>query len=196
MLFVPVVLEGDHVRLEPLDEKHREGLCEAILDGELWKIPVTFVPHPDELDDFLAEAHEMQAGGEGLAFATVDKESDRVAGSTRFMFADLPHKRTEIGFTFLAKSFQRTALNTEAKLLMLQHAFEVMELNRVELITDHFNFASQKAIRRIGAKHEGILRNHMVMRDGRIRDSIVFSIIRSEWPGVKSHLQGLLTDRN
>ena len=189
MNFEPVVLEGNHVRLEPLDERHEDGMCRAISDGELWKIFVTIVPHPDDIGQFLANAKSAHERGDGLAFATIDKRSnDQVAGSTRFLNANLPNKRVEIGFTFLGKSWQRSPINTEAKLLMLTHAFETLGLNRVAFMTDYLNTASRQAILRLGAKEEGILRNHTVMSDGRIRDTVVFSILKNEWPGVKQNL--------
>jgi RimJ/RimL family protein N-acetyltransferase len=193
MQFERVILEGSHVRLEPLARTHKTELCNAIADGELWKLFVTLVPHTDDIDDFLDKARLHHESGQGLAFAVIDKPSRTVVGSTRFMKADLPNRRVEIGFTFLAKSFQRTKINTEAKLLMLTHAFEMLELNRVEFITDYLNTASRNAILRLGAKEEGILRNHMVMRDGRVRDSVLHSIVKYDWPGVKQNLQHRLT---
>jgi N-acetyltransferase len=132
---------------------------------------------------------------EGLAFAIIDKGTHKIAGSTRFMKANLPNKRAEIGFTFLGKSWQKTRINTEAKLLMLSHAFETMGLNRIELLTDYLNTRSRNAILRLGAKEEGILRNHMVMPDGRVRDSVIYSIINHEWAGVKQHLNFKLNSR-
>lgn len=168
------------------------GLREAIADGELWKLFVTLVPNPDEVDAFLSTAEREHERGETLAFATIDKATARVAGSTRFMRASLANRRIEIGFTFLGKTWQRTAINTEAKLLMLTHAFETLGLNRVEFLTDYLNFASRNAILRLGAKQEGILRSHMIMRDGRVRDSVLFSIVRSDWPGVEQHLTAKL----
>ena len=189
MSFEPVVLEGNHVRLEPLDDRHKNGLCRAISDGELWNLFVTIVPHPDNIDRFLANAQSAHERGDGLTFATIDKRSDdQVAGSTRFMNTDIPNKCVEIGFTFLGKTWQRSPINTEAKLLMLTHAFETLGLNRVELRTDYLNTASRQAILRLGAKEEGVLRNHMVMSNGRIRDTVVFSILKNEWPGVKQNL--------
>ena len=188
MSFNPVVLEGKYVRLEPLEGRHREGLCQAISDGELWKIFVTIVPSPGDIDKFLANAKSAQERGYGLAFATIAKGgNDQIAGSTRFMKADLPNKRIEIGFTFLGKTWQRSPINTEAKLLMLAHAFETLELNRVELLTDYLNNSSRQAILRLGAKEEGVLRNHMVMPDGRVRDSVIYSIVKGDWPGVKQN---------
>jgi RimJ/RimL family protein N-acetyltransferase len=188
MKFESVTLEGTFVRLEPLSQAHKEGLCEAISDGELWKLFVTLVPHPGAIDTFLNDAQQAYEAGDGLAFATIDRATNRIAGSTRFMKATLPHRRIEIGFTFLGKSWQRTSCNTEAKLLMLTHAFETLGMNRVELLTDYLNEKSRRAIMRLGAKEEGILRNHMVMPNGRVRDSVLYSVTKNEWPGVKQNL--------
>jgi N-acetyltransferase len=184
-----VVLEGKGVRLEPLAQSHLAGLARAIEDGALWQVPVTFVPHPNDLLEFLSYAESAFQAGRELAFATLDKPSNTVVGSTRFRCAEVAHKRVEIGFTFLAQSFQRTRVNTEAKLLMLAHAFEVWQVNRVELLTDVLNEKSRNAIARLGAQQEGVIRSHMVMRDGRVRDSVLFSIIKSEWPKLKSELE-------
>ena len=183
-----VILEGDFVRLEPLSNTHKDELCEAIFDGELWKLHVTLVPHPKNIDVFLTNAFEAYEIGDGITFATIDKETNKVVGSTRFMKSNAPNKRIEVGFTFLGKSWQRTRINTEAKLLMLSHAFENLKLNRVEFLTDYLNNRSRQAILRLGAKEEGILRNHMIMPDGRVRDSVLYSIIENEWPGVRQHL--------
>ena len=188
MRFEPITLTGQHVRLEPLQKQHLSGLKTAIQDGKLWQLMVTSVPHPDQLDTFLENALKEQQQGSVLAFATIDQNSNEVVGSTRYLNTDWPHARTEIGFTFIAKSKQRTAINTEAKLLMLQHAFETLPFNRVAFLTDHLNQPSRNAIQRLGAKQEGILRNHMVMADGRIRDTVVFSIAKHEWPGIKQLL--------
>jgi RimJ/RimL family protein N-acetyltransferase len=183
-----VSLEGRHVRLEPLSESHRDELIETVSDGELWELFVTLVPRVENIDKFIENAISAHDSGDGLAFATIDKASGRVVGSTRFMKANLANKRVEIGFTFIAKSYQKTMINTEAKLLMLTHAFEVMGLNRVEFITDYLNNASRNAILRLGAKEEGIMRNHMIMPDGRVRDSVLFSITNYDWAGVKQNL--------
>jgi RimJ/RimL family protein N-acetyltransferase len=188
MKFDRITLEGKHVRLEPLSEIHRGELIEAIADGELWNLFVTLVPRIEGIDEFIENAISAHINEDGLAFATIDKVSGRVVGSTRFMKANLPNKRVEIGFTFIAKSYQKTMINTEAKLLMLTHAFEIMHLNRVEFLTDYLNNTSRNAILRLGAKEEGILRNHMVMSDGRVRDSVLFSITNNEWAGVKQNL--------
>jgi RimJ/RimL family protein N-acetyltransferase len=196
MKFERVILEGDHVRLEPLSENHRDQLIEAISDGELWNLFVTLVPRVEGIDEFIENAIAAHSNGDGLAFATIDKASGRVVGSTRFMKANLPNKRIEIGFTFIAKSYQKTKINTDAKLLMLSYAFEVLHLNRVELITDYLNDASRNAILRLGAKQEGILRNHMIMPDGRVRDSVLFSITNYDWAGIKQNLRFKLANNN
>lgn len=189
MIIEPVELTGEHVRLEPLAQQHLPQLAEAITDGELWKLFVTLVPKPEQLDAFLERALKDQSSGDGLTFATIDKASGRVVGSTRFMKSNLAYKRTEIGYTFIAAAYQRTVINTEAKLLMLTYAFESLDLNRVEFMTDFLNTKSRQAIARLGAKEEGVLRNHFVMPNGRIRDSVIFSIIANEWAGVKENLE-------
>jgi RimJ/RimL family protein N-acetyltransferase len=185
-------LRGRFVRLEPLAHEHLPGLCAAIEDGELWNLHVTLVPHPRDVPQFIELAREAQEKGEELAFATIDLASGKVAGSTRFMKVNLPNKRLEIGFTFLGQAWQRTRINTEAKLLMLTHAFEQLALNRVEFLTDVLNTRSRNAISRLGATQEGILRQHMVMRDGRVRDSVLFSITAPEWSALKRELLGKL----
>lgn len=192
MQIVPVILESPRVRLEPLSPEHLPGLAEAIRDGELWTLNVTSVPHPDQLEGFLQDAHQAHAEGRELAFATIDRESGRIAGSTRYRNIDSRHRRVEIGFTFIGRSWQRSHVNSEAKLLMLEHAFEHWQVNRVELLTDLLNLASRNAIARLGAREEGLLRSHMVMRDGRIRDSLIFSLIASEWPAARTALQNRL----
>jgi RimJ/RimL family protein N-acetyltransferase len=186
------VLEGARVRLEPLTEAHLPGLAAAIRDGRLWEIAVTFVPQPDDLASFLSAAEAAFAAGRELAFATLDAKSGRVLGSTRFRCIEPEHRRVEIGFTFLAASAQRTHVNTEAKYLMLSHAFEAWGCNRVELLTDERNSKSRDAIMRIGAREEGVLRNHMIMRDGFVRSSVLYSLIASEWPQAKLALEARL----
>lgn len=190
-----VTLEGERVRLEPLTEQHHEGLCQAINDGQLWKLFVTLVPPVEGIPAFIEQAEKDYQSGLSLAFASIDQQSNQVVGSTRFMQANLPNKRIEIGYTFLGRSWQRTGINNEAKLLMLTHAFETLELNRVELLTDYLNKTSRNAILGLGAKEEGILRNHMVMPNGRVRDSVIYSIIKNEWAGVKQHLNNRLKQK-
>ena len=188
MQFKKKVLDGKHIRLEPLSIEHKDGLIQVILDGELWKLFVTIVPHVDKIDEFLQNAQNEYKSGFGIAYAIIDKKSGKVVGSTRFRSTDFGHKKSEIGFTFLAKSWQKSYVNTEAKLLLLTFAFEEIKFNRVELITDFLNHSSRNAILRLGAKEEGVLRNHVVMPSGRVRDSAIFSIITNEWIGVKEHL--------
>ncbi len=192
MTLEAIALTGRHVRLEPLAHSHVPELIEAIKCGELWTLHYTLVPAPHEVPQFVDNALEAYGRGEELAFATVDVSENRVVGSTRFMKVSLANKRLEFGFTFIGKQWHRTHVNTEAKLLMLTHAFEVMKLNRVELLTDVVNSASRAAIARLGAKQEGILRQHMVMRDGRVRDSVLFSLIAPEWPEAKRALHAKL----
>jgi RimJ/RimL family protein N-acetyltransferase len=184
-----VHLRGLRTALEPLSAGHLEGLSVAIRDGELWTIPVTVVPHPDELAEFLKQAEARYVAHLERAFATVDLVSGAVVGSTRFMAINRDHRRVEIGFTFLAQRWQRSYVNTEAKYLMLRHAFEEWGCNRVEFITDVLNAKSRGAILRLGAKEEGVLRKHMIMRDGRVRDSVLYSVTRSEWPDIRSTLE-------
>lgn len=183
-----VVLEGPGVRLEPLGPQHLEGLRSAVSDGRLWEIRETIVPPPEELPQFIAAAEAAFAGRQELPFAIYDKLSAAIVGSTRFRCIVCDHRRVEIGFTFIAKSKQRTHVNRESKFLMLTHAFERWRCNRVELLTDVLNTRSRSAIAGIGAHQEGIVRSHMIMRDGRVRDSALFSIVAGEWPDIKTAL--------
>ena len=188
MSFELTNMEGKHVRLEPLSIKHKQGLCAAINDGELWKLFFTLVPKLIDIDAFFVQAEADAKAGTSLVFASIDKKTNEVAGSTRFMKAVWPHKRIEIGYTFLGETWQKTAINTEAKFLMLEHAFEQLDVNRVELLTDYLNQNSRRAILRLGANEEGVLRDHMVMPDDRVRDSVIYSITKNNWPGIKQHL--------
>ncbi|MFE2728276.1 GNAT family N-acetyltransferase [Kitasatospora sp. NPDC059327] len=189
------VLVGAHVRLERLAHRHHDGLCAAVRDGELWNLQVTLVPHPRDVRAFVDDALAAHSAGTQLAFAVVDLASGRIAGSTRLMAVNLPNRRLEIGFTFLGRSWQRSALNTEAKLLLLTHAFETLGMNRVEFLTDVRNSASRAAIARLGASQEGVLRRHMIMRDGWVRDSALYSITGPEWPAAKEALAHRLARR-
>ncbi|MEV7613056.1 GNAT family N-acetyltransferase [Streptomyces sp. NPDC089799] len=185
-------LTGRYVRLEPLGQSHHDGMCEAIRDGELWKLPVTLVPHPDDVRGWIDDAGAAKTAGTDLAFATVDLATGRIAGSTRFLKMVPEHRRLEIGWTFIGRSWQRTAVNTEAKLLMLTYAFETLGTQRVELLTDVRNSASRAAIARIGGVQEGVLRRHMVMPDGWVRDSVLFSLTDTDWPAAKAALAARL----
>jgi len=189
MKIEPVTLEGAHVRLEPLSEAHHAGLCEVGLDEELWRLIPIRITTPEDMMLLVRNLIAEQARGAGLPFATVERTSGKVIGSTRFMNIDAPNKRVEIGGTWIAKPWQRTAINTEAKYQMLRHAFETLGCIRVELKTDALNRQSRAAILRIGAKEEGILRQHMVTWSGRLRDTVYFSILDSEWPEVKAELE-------
>jgi len=189
MQIEPVTLEGRFVRLEPLSESHLAGLCAVGLDPELWRwIPYKMETPGDMLTYIRARQAALAAGTES-GFATIEKPSGRVVGSTRFMNVDLANRRVEIGGTWIARPWQRTAINTEAKYLMLRHAFETLDCIRVELKTDALNHPSRNAILRIGAKEEGILRQHIVTWSGRLRDTVYFSILDSEWPQVKADLE-------
>jgi N-acetyltransferase len=192
MKLEPVTLEGRSVRLEPLAVSHHAALCEVGLDAELWRLIPYRVSTADELRDYIGSVLEAQAAGTAIPFATVERASGRVIGSTRFMNIDAANRRVEIGATWIAKPWQRTAINTEAKYLMLRHAFETLGCIRVELKTDAVNQQSRRAILRIGAREEGTLRQHMVTWSGRLRDTVYYSILDSEWPAVKANLEGKL----
>jgi RimJ/RimL family protein N-acetyltransferase len=192
MRLAPVTLEGGSVRLEPLTESHHAALCEIGLDPELWRLIPYRVTTAEEMLDYIRTALAGQAAGNTIPFVTVERASGGVVGSTRFMNIDAANRRVEIGATWLAQSWRRTAINTEAKYLMLRHAFETLGCIRVELKTDALNERSRAAILRIGAREEGTLRQHMVTWSGRLRDTVYFSIIDSEWPGVKASLEAKL----
>ena len=193
----PVTLEGKHVRLEPLTAAHTDQLVAAASDGEMWNSKVTVVPSQETIFEYLRVALDGQSQGRELPFVIVRKgpetQADHsVVGTTRFYDISPADRKAAIGYTWLAKSAQRTPVNTEAKLLLLTHAFETWRLVRVELITDVLNEQSRAAILRLGAKQEGILRNHLMLPNGRVRDSVFFSIIDEEWPGVKATLKARL----
>jgi len=193
MALSPVMLQGEHVRLEPLAKAHLAALAEAGLDEELWRwIPVP-VRTVDEMAAYVETALGEQKRGESLPFAIVEKATGRAIGSTRYGNIDHTHHRVEIGWTWVAREWQRTAVNTEAKYLLLRHAFETLGCMRVELKTDSLNERSRAAILRIGAREEGIFRNHMITASGRIRHTVYFSIIDSEWPAVKARLEAILS---
>ena len=183
----PVVLTGDHAKLEPLQREHRDALIEAVKDGELWKLWYTYVPAPDKMDAEIERRLGLQAAGSMLPF-TVRNAAGKIVGMTTFMNIDATNKRVEIGSTWYARSVQRTPLNTECKLMLLRHAFENLDCIAVEFRTHFFNHQSRRAIERLGAKQDGILRSHQVAPNGSLRDTVVFSIIASEWPTVRAHL--------
>ena len=188
----PVVLEGEHVRLEPLTMAHHAALWEIAKDHDLWRWTATDVKAPDDLARYMETALGEQAAGRSLPFATFAKASGRVAGSTRFGNIEPLNRRVEIGWTWLGSAWQRTAVNTEAKLLMLTHAFEVWGCIRVELKTDALNQSSRAAIARLGAMEEGTMRRHIVTQTGRVRDTVYYSILDEEWPSIKARLEARL----
>ena len=189
MLIEPVVLEGARVRLEPLTTAHQEALCTVAFDPELWRWTSVALATPEDVRAYIGKALEGQAAGHELPFVTIDRVTAKVVGATRFLNIDAANRRVEIGYTWIARPWQRTTINTEAKYQMLQYAFETLSCIRVELKTDALNHKSRTAIRRIGAQEEGILRRHMIAQTGRIRDTVYYSILDSEWPGVKAELE-------
>jgi RimJ/RimL family protein N-acetyltransferase len=195
MVVFPVTLEGLHVRLEPLAKAHLKGLADIGLDEELWQWIPTPVRTAEEMAAYIEAALDEQERQVSLPFALVEKASGRAIGSTRYGNIDRRHHRVEIGWTWVAREWQRTATNTEAKYLLLKHAFETLGCIRVELKADSLNERSRAAILRIGAREEGIFRNHMITASGRIRHTVYFSIIDSEWPTVKARLEGKLDAR-
>jgi N-acetyltransferase len=191
----PVTLEGRHARLEPLQRAHLEGLAAVGLDPDLWRWIPTQVRTREEMSAYIETALEEQERGVSLPFALIEKSTGRVIGSTRYGNIEPAHRRVEIGWTWVARNWQRTAINTEAKYLLLRHAFESLGCNRVELKTDSLNERSRAAILRIGAREEGTFRNHMITSTGRIRHTVYFSVIDSEWPGIKARLEAILDSR-
>jgi len=181
-------LTGQQVSLLPLQETHIPDLQKACEDGQLWRLWFTAVPSPLTVADYVAQALEDQQSGLSLPFAVVNRDSGEIIGSTRYLNVDAVHHRLEIGNTWYAKRFQRTAVNTECKLLLLQHAFETLACIAVEFRTHWHNHASRRAIARLGAKQDGVLRNHIRDPQGLLRDTVVFSILESEWPTVKHSL--------
>jgi RimJ/RimL family protein N-acetyltransferase len=193
MLVEPVTLEGTHVRLEPLDlTRHLDGLCEVGLDQELWRWTSVAVRTRDDLRRYLETALQEQERGRALPFATVERAGGRVVGSTRFAAIEPTHCRVEIGWTWIGRPWQRTAVNTEAKYLMLRHAFETWGCLRVELKTNALNRRSRAAILRLGAQEEGTLRKHMISESGVVRDTVYYSILDAEWPAVRTRLEAML----
>src|SRR5260221_1136264 len=184
----PVTLTGSKVILEPLSLEHEDDLITAVKDGELWKLWYTPIPTPEKMKDYIAEALRMREKAGALPFVVREKESNTVIGSTRFFNVDEVNQRLNIGYTWYAESVQRTAINTESKYLLLAHAFEKLEAIAVEFRTNWYNHKSRAAITRLGAKQDGVFRNHAKLAGGVYRDTVVFSIINLEWPAVKKAL--------
>jgi len=193
MAFVePVVLQDRGVRLEPLALSHEDGLRAAAADGQLWRIRVTSVPEPDQTRTYIDAALQARAEGQRFAFAVIDAASGRVLGSTSFHDILPAVRRVEIGYTWYAKSVQRSHVNTTAKLLMMGHAFDTLGCAVVGWRTDNYNFASQRAIERLGARKDGVIRGHALRRDGTIRDTVMYSMTAAEWPEARAQLLYLL----
>jgi RimJ/RimL family protein N-acetyltransferase len=185
----PVTLEGHGIRLEPLAYEHHDGLTAAATDGRLWELWFTSVPEPEQTHAYIANALAGQRDGHMLPWAIRELSSGTIAGSTRYHDIVPAIARVEIGYTWYGKSWQRTHVNTSCKLLLLGHAFDTLGCRVVGLRTDNYNFASQRAIEALGAKKDGVIRHHQARRDGTVRDSVMYSILASEWPDVKRHLE-------
>lgn len=190
----PVTLTGKHVRLEPLALQHAPELLEAGRDAEIWRYLPRAMPHTlDEVREMIAEARVGERGGTQLPFAIVERAGGRAVGSTRYLDIRREHKGLEIGWTWIATAHQRSAVNTECKLVLLRHAFEELGALRVQLKTDGLNVKSQRAIERLGAVREGVLKSHMIRPDGTVRDTVMYAITTVEWPAVKARLQNFLS---
>lgn len=185
----PITLEGQKVDLIPLEKSHRDDLLRAAADGELWNTWYTSVPSEKTIDTYLETAFQEQSNGNSLPFVVVNKEDGKIIGTTRYCNAEPEHRRLEIGYTWYAKSFQRTGVNTECKYLLLRHAFESLDTIAVEFRTNWFNYRSRNAILRLGAKQDGVLRSHRIDQQGLLRDTVVFSIVQPEWKTVKKSLE-------
>lgn len=188
----PVTLEGVHVRLEPLTPLHVPDLCEIGLNPEIWRWTPICMRTPEEMQSYVEQALKARELGTALPFVTIERQSGRIVGSTRFGNIDVAHKGLEIGWTWIVEEWRRTAINTEAKYLMLRHAFESLGCIRVQFKTDSLNKRSRDAILRLGAHEEGVFRNHMITYTGRFRHTVYYSIIDAEWPAVKVRLEGFL----
>lgn len=185
----PITLKANGIQLIPLAKDQANDLAQAATEGTLWKLWFTSVPHPDKIEEYIEEALTIQKAGDAIPFAIWEEASQQFIGATRFCNIDRKNRRLEIGYTWYAKSFQRTHVNTNVKLLLLSYAFEQLNAIAVEFRTNWHNHASRNAILRLGAKQDGVLRNHRIDAAGVMRDTVVFSIIASEWPAVKQHLQ-------
>ena len=184
-----ITLSGRHAMLEPLSFEHQDALAEAVRDGELWKLWYTAIPSPEDMRVEIERRLGLQKAGSMLPFAVRSQSSGKIAGMTTYMNIDANNRRVEIGSTWYARSAQRTPLNTECKLMLLAHAFDTLDCIAVEFRTGFFNYASRRAIERLGAKQDGILRSHQRYADGGLRDTVVFSIVAQGWPAVKRHLE-------
>jgi len=189
----PVMLEGHGIRLEPLNSSHAVPLADAVRDGELFRLWFTVVPEPEKVEQYIAAALDGLRAGHMLPWAVRETSSDRIIGSTRYHDIVAPIDRVEIGYTWYGAGWQQTHVNTVCKLLLLAHAFDTLGCGVVGLRTDNFNFRSQRAIEALGAKKDGVIRHHQARRDGTVRDSVMYSILASEWRDVKRHLEHRLS---
>ena len=188
MAVTPLQLQGPHARLEPLAAHHHDDLVEAVRDGELWNLWYTFIPTPDRMQAEIERRLQLQAQGSMVPFAVIEPASGQAVGMTAYMNIEPAHHRVEIGSTWYRRRVQRSALNTQCKRLLLSHAFDTLGCIAVEFRTHWFNHDSRHAIERLGAKLDGVLRSHQIAPNGSLRDTAVYSIIASEWPAVRSHL--------
>ena len=186
---LPVILENHGIRLEPLVDAHHDGLAAAASDGDLWQLPFTFVPCPGDTHTYISEALEAQRDGRMLPWAVRELGSGSIVGSTRYHDIIASAGRVEIGYTWYASRWQRTHVNTACKLLLLSHAFDTLGCGVVGLRTDIVNLVSQKAIEALGARRDGVIRRNMLRRDGTVRDTVLYSILSEDWPGVRQHLE-------
>ena len=191
----PVSLGGPHARLEPLSQHHHDGLVEAVKDGELWKLWYTFIPKAEDMNKEIDRRLGLQKSGAMMPWTVFDADG-KIAGMTTYMNVDTPNRRVEIGSTWYAKRVQRSGLNTQCKLLLLTHAFETLDCIAVEFRTHFFNQQSRRGIERLGAKQDGLLRSHQIAPNGTLRDTVVYSIIASEWPTAKTHLTYQLNEKS
>lgn len=188
----PVTLEGHGVRLEPLNGSHHAGLAAAAADGKLWELWFTTVPEPEQTQAYIDAALEGHKAGSMLPWAVRELSSGQIVGSTRYHDIVAAADRVEIGYTWYARTWQRSHVNTACKLLLFSHGFEALKCGVVGLRTDNFNFASQRAIEALGAKKDGVIRHHWPRRNGSVRDTVMYSVLAAEWPDVKFHLQSRL----
>ena len=191
----PVTLTGSKVILEPLSLEHLDGLISAVKDGELWNLWFTSIPAPEKAEEYIKTALGMRENAGAMPFIVRDRESNKIIGCTRYFNVDEVNQRLEIGYTWYSESYQRTAANTECKYLLLSHAFEKLDAIAVEFRTHWHNHKSRAAIARLGAKQDGVLRNHQRTADGSYRDTVVFSIINLEWPAVRQSLMYKLNNQ-
>lgn len=191
----PVILQGERIILKPLEFEHASALCDAVRDGELWKLWYTRIPSPEQMTAEIQRRLDLQQLGSMLPFTVEERDSGRLLGMTTFMNIEVGHRRVEIGSTWYSQSVQRSYVNTECKNLLLSHAFDTLNCIAVEFRTSSFNFKSRAAIERLGAKLDGVLRSHQIVQNDILRDTYVYSILKSEWPAVQQHLRAFLSKK-